>query len=249
MEYEVIGLDEVGIVGITSGMYSAFILNPDGTFRKNGGAGLSLYLHYFWTALRQDTNQPRATDGYCMKGLGWGRDKLRSAKAVLIDMGVVEYLRKRDEKGVLESSYVRLKYLKSHPQVVENPHVDKPTRGEQPTNASLNKRNASLNKEKTLPAGMMFDFNDFWKIYPKKRAKAQALKTWIKLYPSAELAIKIIQSVSMHISYDESWKKDNGQYIPYPSTYLNQGAWEDELEGDTTEGFDPSAAYKQKART
>ena len=27
----------------------------------------------------------------------------------------------------------------------------------------------------------------------------------------------------------KDWLKDNGQYIPYPSTWLNQKRWEDEL--------------------
>lgn len=26
----------------------------------------------------------------------------------------------------------------------------------------------------------------------------------------------------------KDWLKDNGQYIPYPSTWLNQRRWEDE---------------------
>lgn len=26
----------------------------------------------------------------------------------------------------------------------------------------------------------------------------------------------------------KDWLKDNGQYIPYPSTWLNQKRWEDE---------------------
>jgi hypothetical protein len=28
----------------------------------------------------------------------------------------------------------------------------------------------------------------------------------------------------------DQWTKDGGQYIPHPSTWLNQGRWEDETE-------------------
>jgi hypothetical protein len=28
----------------------------------------------------------------------------------------------------------------------------------------------------------------------------------------------------------KQWQKDDGQYIPNPSTWLNQGRWDDELE-------------------
>ena len=31
----------------------------------------------------------------------------------------------------------------------------------------------------------------------------------------------------------EQWKKQNGQFIPYPSTWLNAKGWEDEFETDT----------------
>jgi hypothetical protein len=27
----------------------------------------------------------------------------------------------------------------------------------------------------------------------------------------------------------DQWKKDNGQYIPAPATWLNQGRWQDEI--------------------
>ena len=30
----------------------------------------------------------------------------------------------------------------------------------------------------------------------------------------------------------EQWKKNNGQYIPYPSTWLNAKGWEDEISSD-----------------
>ena len=31
-------------------------------------------------------------------------------------------------------------------------------------------------------------------------------------------------------SKSTDWTKDNGQFIPYPTTYLNQRRWEDEIE-------------------
>lgn len=71
-------------------------------------------------------------------------------------------------------------------------------------------------------------FNEFWKIYPKKRDKAQARKIWLKLKPNDELFNKIIMAVKEQ-AQTEQWQKDNGQYIPYPSTWLNGKRWEDEI--------------------
>ena len=30
----------------------------------------------------------------------------------------------------------------------------------------------------------------------------------------------------------KQWKSDNGQYIPYPATWLNARGWEDEVSND-----------------
>jgi len=78
------------------------------------------------------------------------------------------------------------------------------------------------------PPGGDARFADFWKVYPKKVAKAQALKAWTKIKPSAELAAKIIAAVGAYAA-SPAWMKDGGQYIPHGSTFLNQRRWEDEL--------------------
>ena len=37
----------------------------------------------------------------------------------------------------------------------------------------------------------------------------------------------------------KDWLKDNGQYIPYPSTWLNQKRWEDEsINKSSSQGFE-----------
>ena len=78
------------------------------------------------------------------------------------------------------------------------------------------------------PPGGDARFEDFWKVYPRKVAKAQALKAWKKIKPSAELAAEIIAAVGAY-ARTAAWTKDGGQYIPHASTFLNQRRWEDEL--------------------
>lgn len=74
-------------------------------------------------------------------------------------------------------------------------------------------------------------FNTFWKEYPKKVSKENARKWFIKNKPSDELFNKMIKSLERFKELDD-WKKQNGKYIPYPSTWLNQKRWEDEFETD-----------------
>lgn len=81
------------------------------------------------------------------------------------------------------------------------------------------------------------DFERFWKIYPKKKSKNQAKKAWEKLKPSSELVSTILDAVETQ-KRSNDWIKDAGKYIPYPATWLNAGAWEDEMEVGTSERYE-----------
>lgn len=71
-------------------------------------------------------------------------------------------------------------------------------------------------------------FDKFWEAYPKKRDKQSSKKAFTKLNVDVKLFDKMMASLSQaKSSYD--WQKNNGQYIPYPSTWLNGRRWEDEL--------------------
>ena len=67
-------------------------------------------------------------------------------------------------------------------------------------------------------------FDVFYNAYPKKKSKGDAEKAWNSLKPD-------LQSVLDAIEWQKKtndWIKENGQYIPYPATYLRDRAWEDE---------------------
>lgn len=70
------------------------------------------------------------------------------------------------------------------------------------------------------------DFNTFWEKYPRKDKKAKALKIWLKLKPSLALLETILKDLDRKID-SHSWQKSNGDFIPLPTTYLNDRAWED----------------------
>lgn len=71
-------------------------------------------------------------------------------------------------------------------------------------------------------------FNEFWSEYPKKIGKKAAQNAWKKLKPDATLFDRIMQAVRT-AKKSEQWKRENGRFIPNPSTWLNQGRWDDEL--------------------
>ena len=70
-------------------------------------------------------------------------------------------------------------------------------------------------------------FAQFWAAYPKRKDKEKAQKAFAKINPSQELLQVMLTAIEKSKSTDD-WKKDNGQYIPYPATWLNGKRWEDE---------------------
>lgn len=71
-------------------------------------------------------------------------------------------------------------------------------------------------------------FVAFWSAYPKKSAKADALKALDRLQPDDVLMGTIIKAVERSKQTDQ-WTKDDGKYIPLPASWLNGRRWEDEL--------------------
>jgi hypothetical protein len=72
-------------------------------------------------------------------------------------------------------------------------------------------------------------FEKFWKAYPKKRSKGQAEKTWKKINPDENLLEKILSAIERG-KKSAQWAKNEGQFIPYPATWLNAKGWEDQME-------------------
>lgn len=72
-------------------------------------------------------------------------------------------------------------------------------------------------------------FDTFWNAYPKKVAKQKAYRAFCKLSPDAETAGRMVLDVERR-KRTEQWRKEGGQYIPYPATYINDRRWEDQVD-------------------
>lgn len=69
-------------------------------------------------------------------------------------------------------------------------------------------------------------FNQFWSIYPKKINKKGCFKTF-KNIKHLKTELPLILEAVERLKKTKAWIKDNGQYIPYPQTFLNQERWKD----------------------
>ena len=96
-----------------------------------------------------------------------------------------------------------------------------------PTGSNKNKNEQTLKSITDM-------FNKFWEAYPKKVKKSVALKKWKTLKPSEKLFKDIMRALKIQKeTYD--WQKENGRFIPHPTTWLNQRRWEDITEAEKKE--------------
>lgn len=96
--------------------------------------------------------------------------------------------------------------------------------------------------DKDIPAG----FTEFYNHYPKKVSKATAVKAWKKLNPDQALLNTILNDIRRRL--EGVWKGKELQYIPNPSTYINQRRWEDEIATGNVEEEPVSVAFKDLPR-
>ncbi|MCI1966323.1 MAG: replication protein [Oscillospiraceae bacterium] len=81
-------------------------------------------------------------------------------------------------------------------------------------------------------------FNEFWQAYPKKVGKGAAERSFKKYKPDDSLLSVMLGALECQ-RRSIQWQREGGQYIPNPSTWLNQRRWEDELEENSNEGSLP----------
>lgn len=79
-----------------------------------------------------------------------------------------------------------------------------------------------VGKPPALVNGKIAAFEDWWRQYPRKVGKGAAAQAYAK-------ALKIATAEQLLASLNRQWP-DRIQYIPHPTTFLNQQRWLDEVE-------------------
>ena len=70
-------------------------------------------------------------------------------------------------------------------------------------------------------------FNEFWSAYPKKVNKKGCYKSFCKI-KDLKQEMPLIMEALERFKNSKGWQKDNGQFIPHPTTWINQERWKDE---------------------
>lgn len=87
-------------------------------------------------------------------------------------------------------------------------------------------KESKVNIPPISPTGNDERFEKFWDAYPRKVGKGAAEKAFKKYKPDDTL-LSVMLSVLSAQKRSEQWIKENGKFIPYPATWLNQRRWED----------------------
>lgn len=88
------------------------------------------------------------------------------------------------------------------------------------------KEKAAAPKKKAEPYRLDW-FEAFWRLYPRKDNKQTALRAWCKLKPDRETCGQMAAALERD-KQSRQWTKDGGEFIPMPSTWINQRRWENE---------------------
>lgn len=100
-------------------------------------------------------------------------------------------------------------------------HAERNQTPDKDTDKDTDKSNTPL-----PPSGGDVLFSKFWSAYPRKVGKDVARKAFDKRKPSTELVDLMVQAVNRQ-KMTPQWAKDGGQFIPHPSTWINEGRWMD----------------------
>jgi len=96
---------------------------------------------------------------------------------------------------------------------------------------NIEEEDRSKNKEYIKPYCTIADaFEAFWKEYPNRKGKGKAREAFKKAIKKTSVGT-MVEAVQKQ-KQGSQWKKDEGRYIPYPATWLNQERWEDEVDGN-----------------
>ena len=143
-----------------------------------------------------------------------GVDTIKSA---VKELELYGYL-KRSEKQEHNEDGTFADYVWTTADPFQNPDTVKPASGKQDTKNTITKEQQPIkNKQENTDTG----FDKFWEIYPKKIAKADALKAWNKAIKT-KTADELLKWTK---AYAES-KLPDITYIPYPASWLNKGLYE-----------------------
>ncbi len=181
--------------------------------------------------------------GYCYANNGYFAELYKCT-----EIAISKYIKNLSFYGYITivnaNSYKRQIYLSNLKQMINVPitndigTLNKRYRNLKQTfkHNNNNKLDNNLNKviDKNNADALNDGFELFWSEYPKHKGKPVAEKAFNKAIKKIDIDT-MLEAIRKQ-KQSAQWKKENGQYIPYPATWLNQERWADEDDKEKDDG-------------
>lgn len=134
----------------------------------------------------------------------------------------------------IPSAQLRQAFFAIYSGAFHLPKQAKKTRGTEAPSKALRSQEQEQDQEQdqeTPPAPQGERFERFWSAYPKKVGKDAARRWWGKRKPDDAMLAAMLAAIAVQAK-SAQWAKDGGQYIPHPTTWLNEGRWQDDAGGN-----------------
>jgi len=143
---------------------------------------------------------------------------VRTIKSAVQELELNGYL-KRSEKQEHNEDGTFADFVWTTADPFQNPATALPVNAKQDTKNTITKEQQPIkNKQENTVDD---SFETFWLLYPKKVAKADAVKAWKQVLKKKTAD----EMIALTKAYSES-KLPDMTYIPYPASWLNKGLYE-----------------------
>ena len=156
--------------------------------------------------------------------------KILNGEPKWLFLGLLDPLADQDVRGLHEKFWSRIEHVISKPEGRIKKGIKK---GSKEASKSPRREQQQyqyqeqelLKRECPSSENGAFEFDQFWKSYPRKVGKLAAMKSFMKIKdrPSIDVILAAVEKAKQ----SEQWRKEHGQFIPNPATWLNQGRWDD----------------------
>lgn len=190
------------------------------------------YLRLIW--MYYDTEQPLPADA---KTLAFKIGSNTDSVQLILDTFFVKdgdiYRHKRCDK-VLNEIYHRSELARLSAQARWSKHANA-LQSQSERNANALEKDANALKidatHNPIPINKEYidRFDIFWKQYPRKVAKPNALKAWKRIKPDDDLLKKMLAAIN-----SQGLSSREIQFVPHPASWLNAERWNDEVKTANT---------------
>jgi hypothetical protein len=204
---------------------------------KNGDAFL------VWCYLYSKSSNWKTIKQNIKNVYGFGDAKINKIFSYLNRAKLIEYVQGKCANGRFSSVQIRIlngsKFDKTQSWTECAPHTPKTIDAVTHANGNdelLNKDNTKEikkhNNKSNCATGVAQEFEKealfliFWNLYPIKKNKLRTKKLWFKNRLNL-IHDLILKDLSNRIHHDSQWQ--DRQFIPHPSTYINNELWNDEI--------------------